>query len=770
MTSRRSLVDGKIFPEVATAVTLWLLLIGIPLQSAVLALVVVVSIGSVGLRTLGFLLPKSVINSQSALWMFGPGIGIGSLLLFGLRAVTSKNWFLVISAGVCLALLVIEIAKLSATSCNVGRLSRSFQPREFAQITLTYFFLIGIPLMRMWPWVAPIVVSAALSVLILQRFGSAALLGGRSWMAVLFMTAPSIVISEQLRSDLWWMVADDNQFFEAISHSLIEWGPQERTISIAGSGVSNVAYHHLAYFLSGLIDLVVGEDTYTVLSRVAPVVVSACLVSSMVLVVHDLVSKFSQSPLVSDSRRVLAVSYVLALSVPSPMSNFLGLSVLASIVLMSRYIVESRRQFVKVALVFLLLTSLAFSKVPYLYAGVIVLVTSAVLGSVRSWVIVLSATVSAAVLLLFFSLSVASSDFRIDPFSEDSIFELSDGRGKELLGLIAVSAPLALGFAAGLATLDWRNSRRLRVFVFSSLIVLITGMALRLIVSGRIESIRYLYEPAVFFASLLVAVWHLSAGERLQRSSPGLAVGVAICVVATWLLVVPRVVPNLNSGSVFAKSLRIVRDPNFAQIVVAGLGVIVVLAQRGLYSLKQKSPQSDWSLTNQIWRWALYPVAAGVAIAVYLPGFVESISESRSGVQDADRREYVGSVEEIALAKVIRETAQRNELIAVSICDYYDNGCTTDYSLAAYSKRRFLSLGGTFVVFWGGTQQELLDYRTSSEMNSEPLERIIDYLRRRDVGYLAVDKTLVKSDWTDSMSRLRLQVLYQNSRYVLYKV
>lgn len=220
----------------------------------------------------------------------------------------------------------------------------------------------------------------------------------------------------------------------------------------------------------------------------------------------------------------------------------------------------------------------------------------------------------------------------------------------------------------------------------------------------------------------------------------------------------------------FAKSLRMARDPNFVQIVVVAVGFVMLVAQHFPFHLRRKSPQIDWSLTNQIWCWSLYPIAAGVAIAAFLPGFVESISESRSGVQDADRREYVGSVEEVALATVIRETAQINELIAVSICDYYDNGCTTDYSLAAYSKRRFLSLGGTFVVFWGGTQQELLDYRTSSEMNSEPLERIIDYLRRRDVGYLAVDKTLVKSDWTDSMSRLRLQVLYQNSRYVLYKV
>lgn len=702
--------------------------------------------------------------------MMGPGVIVGSILLFGLRTVFPKNWFLAAALLVCLTTIAIELRELSRSFRGGGTSPREFLSRDFVQMTLTLFFLTGIPLIRLWPWTTPMVISSAIAAFVFRTLKTTDFLGSVTRLTAISLLAFSVVLSQQIRSDLWWMGADDNQFFEALSHSLLEWGPQEQTISIAGSGGAHVAYHHLAYFLSGLVDVLVRGETYMVLTRVMPVMVSTCLVASLVLVIHELCARVSPTKILDESRATLAVSYVLALSVASPLSNFLGLSVLVCVVLLSRYIVDSQRWSVRLPLVFLILTALVFSKAPYLYAAVVILVIGAVFGLVKSWAVVIFTAISSTALLLFFSLSQASSGFRIDPFNAASVFELSEGRGTKLLALISVSAPLALGLVAGLAAMDWRGSRRVRTFVLSSLIVVVLGAISRLVVGGRIETIRYLFEPAVLFASLLVAVWYVNDGERLRRGTQNVSVGIALGVAAVWLLVIPEVVPNLNSGSTSAKLLRMIRDPNFAQVVFVAIGV-VLFAIRHLTGYVRREPQGyDWSLENWIRQKLLFPVAVGVTIATFLPGLVQSVSESRSGIQDAQRLTYIGSAEQVALAHVIKERTASNDLIAVSLCDSRVKNCPTDYVLAAYSKRRFLSLGGSFVLFWGGNIQETLDYETSVRIPDVPIKDTLSDLRYRGVGYLVIDKTVVNRTWIDSANQKGLLGFYENSRFVLFEL
>lgn len=768
MRSQRSFFEERVCLSAGLAVNMWLLVTGISLIRAVTAFFVLIAVGCLGYQVLSFLLSRSAIISGATLWMLGPGVIFGSILLFGLRAVFPKNWFLAAASLICLTAIAIELRKLLRSVRGGGRPARDLLSRDFVQMTLTLFFLIGIPLARLWPWVTPIVISSAIAAFVFRRLETTNVLKNTTRWIVMFLLAFSAFLSRQIRSDLWWMGADDNQFFEALSHSLLEWGPQERTISIAGSGVAHVAYHHLAYFLSGLVSVFARGETFMVLTRVMPVMVSTCFVSSLVLAVHDLSASGSPTKLLDESRAKLGISYVLALSVPSPLSNFLGLTVLVCIVVLSQYIVDSQRWSVRLPLVFLTLTALVFSKAPYLYAGVISLVIGAVFGLVKSWAVVVFTAVSSTVLLLFFSLSEAASDFRIEPFSSYSVFELSEGRGTKLLALISVSAPVALGLVVGLAVIDWRGSTRVRTFVLSSLVVVIVGATSRLVVGGRIETIRYLFEPAILFASLLVAVWYVCDGKRVRRGTPGFSAGISIGVAAVWLLAVPKVVPNLNSGSTFAKLLRVIRDPNFAQVTFVAIGAMLFAAQHLTRYARLGPLGFDRSLANRILQKLLFPVAVGVTIAASLPGLVESFSESRSGIQDTQRRSYIGSTEQVALARVIKERTANNDLIAVSLCDSRVEKCPTDYVLAAYSKRRFLSLGGTFVQFWGGNKQEILDYETSARIGAVPISNTLHYLKGREVGYLVVDKSVVNETWIDSANQNGLVRLYENSQFILY--
>lgn len=768
--SQRSFFEGRVFLSAGLAMNLWLLITGISLIRAVTAFFVLIAVGCFGYQVLSFLLSRSAIISGATLWMLGPGVIVGSILLFGLRAVFPKNWFLATASLICLTMIAIELRELSRSVRGGERSPRDLLSRDFVQMTLKFFFLIGIPLARLWPWITPIVISAAIAAFVFQRLETTNFVGNITRFLVMSLLPISAFLSRQIRSDLWWMGADDNQYFEALSHSLIEWGPQERTTSIAGSGVAHVAYHHLAYFLSGLIDVFARGETYMALTRVMPVMVSACFVSSLMLVIRDLCATVSPTMILGDSRATLGVSYVLALSVPSPLSNFLGLTVLVCTALLSRYIVDSQRWSIRLPLVFLTLTALVFSKAPYLYAGVVILVVGAVFGLVKSWSVVIFTAVSSAILLLFFSLSSAASDYRIDPFNSNSVFELSEGRGTKFLALISVSAPLALGLVAGLAVMDWRGSRRVRTFVLSSLIVVVVGATFRLVVGGRIESIRYLFEPAILFASLLVAVWYVYAGKRVRRGAPGFSAGISIGVAAVWLLVVPEVVPNLNSGSTLAKLLRVIRDPNFAQVAFVAIGALLFAAQHLTRYARREPLGVDRSLANRIWQKLLFPVAVGVAIAISLPGLVESFSESRSGIQDTQRRSYIGSTQQVALARVIKERTASSDLIAVSLCDSTVDKCPTDYVLAAYSKRRFLSLGGSFVLSWGGNNQEILDYETSARIGAVPISNTLHYLKGREVGYLVVDKSAVNETWIDSANQNGIVRLYENSQFILYKL
>lgn len=735
-----------------------------------IGMAVLLAVGCLGYQILAYCLPGPRLSKLSTLWILGPGLSIGLLFLFALRAVTSKHVFVPLALVVCVGCASFLVLKFQRLLQSLKSISTVNGWQELLTVTSTMIFLVGIPLARVWPWVLPITFAAAIFVLIFRTP-----IDDVRWLplvgSLLFPVLIGIAVaSRQLRSELWWMGSDDNQLFEALSHSLVEWGPQEQVIAIAGSGLPHLAYHHLVYFLSGLVNYFVNGETYLVLTRFTPVLVSTCFVASLVLVLFDLSDTMPTSRSLPATRLTFAASYVLLLSVPAPLSNFLGLAALVSSLLIVRRVIDSQSFLRVFVIVFLTLGAIIFSKAPYLYAGVGVFLVISVFGQSKSWRTIGSVLVSTSILLLLFLQTPASSDYHLSFFDFNSIGELSGGRS-QVLGVVSVFAPLAIGFSAGVMIMTQGSNSWLRFFTLSSFGVLTAGLFFRLAVGGRIESIRYLWEPAVLFASLLVAAWFIMSTSQVTRREVTITSGLAAIIALIWFSLVPLLVPNLNSGSIVAKFLRLVRDPNFAQFLHFLLIVSVFRITRVYSSVSKRFRLSINIRRQHTWATAIFPIAVGVALAAFIPGVVESVKGARSGIQDAQRQTYIGDPYTAEVAQAIATVARSTEVIAVSLsgCEVKQEVCSTDYSLAAYSKRRFLNLGG-FIMYWDRSEQEIADYFLSARIGAEPLGETLLKLQQRGVGFVVIDKHLVERPWELRGSQAGLKERFQNQRYVLFQL
>ncbi len=762
LSSESSHLEDEDYWPMLFASLFWLVFTaGRPLESAgtILVLWIVGGIGLQLLRTAGLI---DEMHGHAWTWRLGPGVVLGLLVLYVLRLALTKDVFLIAFAVVGtveLTRLALRVVKVVRSGINVNLASTNVL-RSF-RLAAASTFLLGFTLVRSWIWVTPILIGVGLLWCVfasdsLSRFIR---VGFGFLSATLFVAA--CVLSVALRGAYWWIPTDNQWQFEALSWSLIETGPRVNIFSAAATQVATATYHNASYFLVGLIDVYIDADSWVSLSRYAPIALSLVTTASIFALFREVRSWLPSS---SSGSRYLAVGllFVLVPITLDNLSNLLGLAAVTASVAVASSAARRQDSWLGAMVLASMIPATAISKAPFLYASLLVIVCSSLLRVREKWRSMLIATAVGVLLLVILRLaSPLSGDFALTFFDEKSLFEFSEGSfAVRLLALAVVAAPISSGFVIALHLLGSGSSQHARPVIAGLLLVLVVGYLSRFVTSGRYESIQYAWMPATIASGLLVAsICFMTAAHGVQATSNKRSLAASLFSVVVALLVLPQVVPNLDSGSFIAKLLRFLRIPDFILLAVC----IAVL----LYSIVwKKDLGSRHSHGRQMavngLRTALIVAVSGLtATANVAPELHQSFQESLSGVTDSERVGWVGSSELIEASRYLRSSTEDDSLIAITLSSSRAYSAI-ESAFPAYSRRRFLSVGKPV---WPSSAQELIDARRSIATSLTELLQVESFWRSRGADYGVIDLALI-GKWESELSR----VVFENSKYQIVKL
>jgi hypothetical protein len=220
-------------------------------------------------------------------------------------------------------------------------------------------------------------------------------------------------------------------------------------------------------------------------------------------------------------------------------------------------------------------------------------------------------------------------------------------------------------------------------------------------------------------------------------------------------------IPNQNSGSAFAKALRVARSPDFLQQTVACVFVMYLVA----CGIRRKERKSHHQRVTREARLVLMVVTVScmVGIAKQLPDFAQNLRESRDGTADTVRLEWIGRPALLEAAQHLRSSTDEKSLVAVTLCSGENENCIVDYSLAAYSRRRFLTM---WPPYWSSGSLEDLDAARSIVSDFNRPDSIVQYWISREVDYGVIDKSLVDENVLTT-STSEEAIVFENSQYLI---
>lgn len=694
------------------------------------------------------------------------------MIIFLLRAFTPRIIFLVV-LGIALLREALRLGK-ALTDVSVPSLLQSSRVpvRHWLWQVPGSIALLGFMLRADWWWSMPISMSALItSVLIYKGRERTSLL----CLAILtgsVLVTVGCLASIGLRSDLWWISYnnDDDPWFHIISRGLIEWGPFTRPDVASNHGASAAAYHLLAYFLTGILNLAWPSEPMFVLSRVLPVVTALVAMCS----IHFFLSVFAKlsktSARSNPSRFWVAGIFCVAVVISGIPSDFLGAALLIGFIALAPTI-SSERGAIRYSLLSLLATAtVAFSKGPYLYAITLMLVF-AVIASKRKLIVIVAPLASSALVYLFFRQNSMSASIGIGFFSPESLGEHAAAGGYPARGLaiLYVVTPIALGLVASFVLCSQpRSTREARVIAIGLTAVSIAAALSRLFVHADPRGHMYLFQPGVIASGLLVAlcVEH-EMDRRPMRLKLLYVLGAFLSLL--WYLLVPVLVPNLNSGSVGAKFLRMVRDASILNLALLIFTALLVSS----HFVSHKKGQ-DFQLTKMFA--ALPQFAALLLVATSIPfalsRFEHRYNETQSGEEDAWRNGVIGDADAREVSLVLKRENSRDELVAYTMCgDDLKQGCIAPLVFAAYSEARFLSLISDPPEYWDfANEAARRDYEFSSSLLARPPNEAIRALRQRGVSLLIVNKSRSGEQWRLDKLRDIAKVIFSNDSYALLRL
>lgn len=764
----------SIFLNLLIAVSVWLLLAGISMAVIARSLLGFLAICSLGLALILAVFPFLRTSTMSVLWMIGPGLPFGLLVAFFVRGLTSKTAFgATMGIGLVGAMLffayLFRRQRLSPTSGSASLNAVRLSLNEI----YVMIFLVSLPLLRSWPWMTPAALAALLATAVLRITQSRSRLRILVPAAVTALWTITALYSRSLQSRAWWMLADDNQMFEAFAHGLIEYGPTSSPVSAASDGLSAAAYHHLVYLLAGALEWSSSSAVYVALTRTTVVVVAASLIATVLLVALSLLRLAGENQSLNSTSILVVSIFLLSPPIsPNPHSSFLGCLAIIVAVAVTLNLSSVGRWWAVAAVCSVIVLMTAFSKASYLYAAPLVLLSAMFRRTSLRLTALVSVSAASISLLLYFSLfSPHSSDVSIDFFSGYSLGELAfGGVPNRILALVVVFSPLSLAFWGGLLLVRRDSPLNPRLLAAALILVMTIGYVSRFVAGGRIETIRYYWEPALLASSLLLLMILVSFGRQLSQAtvSRGCLAGVVSGLI--WVLLIPAIVPDVNSGSVLAKFIRFVRSPAFIVMVASLVAAFLVLREIRLERKHARTNNFLQVIKLPRLLGVILIASIGTLLAGAIPQISEQLLEGRNGLQDAERIAWLGERDLLDLAEQIKMRTESDDLLAFALCDGVSFNCDNIYSIAAHADRRFLSLGGTHIGAYRMDETMKEDLRLSLDLGTGAPEDAAGALRARGVEYVVLNSARVSPAWQLALGGPNFFELYRNSSFRLLQL
>ena len=613
--------------------------------------------------------------------------------------------------------------------------------------------LVGVILVRGWDWAAPIAAVSLLSALLMStRIASRKLVSSSLFIGLL----PATWWALNNRSQFWWRISEgipfDETILESISKSLIKWGPTTNPLHHGLDGASAAAYHHLLYFIIGLIDRFAHPGPYEALLLLAPIISGFSICLSLVLLVRVLLRELGTLTKFSPTVLVGLIGCLFGLrgeGFGSP-STWFGIASLIASLLIIVGISQNTPNYRQLFLIAFSVLTVAFSKGIFIYASVLISISLAMFDWKTRWKIAVTTLIAGAGIVTWFSwASVVVDQFSIEfwPYRNlQSQFAFNFYTFRVFFNQLI--SPVILGMTCA-AMLRYSKQSLIRQIGFSQMTVLLAAVVSQLfITSTGARSFELLFVPGIVASSVLILILAVSTNNYLlsQFRYVFIAIAAASCII--------KYAPPIGNGTINPFTIA-------TTFVVVLVGFVWLSKKFGWVNISLGANYLI-PLTSVF----LSLVAAMTFLSLDFPSFPQY---SRKFVESQSSN-WLGSPDFIEIVGFIQEETEVDSLFAYSICNRtMSYSCKTDFRPAALTGRRFLALEPLF-------SQEAVNNRVWSDIElskaigSLPPSEIIHSLTIRRVNYVLLDSSTVKTEWILGAIDAGAVKIFSNTSYYLIRI
>jgi hypothetical protein len=715
-------------------VTTALLYLEVPMRNAPQFAAVLVSQACLG----GFIITRLLKDtSLSVLLLFGPGLILGGSVSFAVFQVAGRGTAGAIStiAVNFMSLLmvffkgrwaksdsnwwsIVQLLGLAATALNS-------EHKELLPIALLVF-VIGFLSDPARPTSRPLLVSSSV------------------------IAAMVLVVTLAQRQKYWWLITDDYQYFEVISRHLVQSSP------FADWGVESfLKYHWLPYGWSGLLGILGGNpQPFVTLTRVMPLVYSLSLAAGLMLAS----TLFNRRTFTFRGLTPVWVIIILVELDWAGTGTAGAVAVLTSLIFLLVFSIQSRQSRTpKLVLVGAFLIILLLTKLPSIF--VVVLITSATaltraletfsrrqfrlvsqLAGVVTSILMTIGIVWMGTLLL--------NNYEFATINRQ-LGQLADSGKLFAVLILALSRSVTWAAVIYACVLTLRESRCIRArqvnYLPALCAALVVGSTLEVIIQSNADNHRYFSVPMFFVASLsMLLVEPLETRMKcnaLKLSHLSL-LQLAVFVVAalwnrsragSWILEYLdwglSVIPGLEFHTAQNYFLNLLSNDLRLIAVVAGSLIAI-----GVWLTGRTVSYRDLLLLP-------------IALLSLLPLINASISTYQESVSPARIEMNLGSNESRSVGEFIRVSSDESDLVATNHLFDLSGNPLSDFSLAVWAEREFLTLGPRFGTEIIGRKAEAIE--NSMQFADSPTTDTCRPLEEAGVRWFVVDLQLTDTrNWS----------------------
>ncbi len=732
----------------------WLILAGLSLRISLVTTLTTVFIGIWGYVVIKTVDGKPIRPQEQLLWVLGPGLGFGALVLFLIRLIVPESAFLAI-----FVIIPVLYTMLTAKRVLTAQSPRedSFIAPERVHWPLVVFGLVGVSLQRQWAWPLPLTMAAIISVALIH------LVKPTNQLLRFAMFTPVIVagwIVQNQRPESWWLSAEripaDESLFEAFANGLVKYGPTTNPIYQSLDGVEATAYHHLAYLTVGLVNRMTNSAHYEILMIAAPIYLRLSIVACCLLLLRRVVPQGVSTGKAAAPSLLGLLGCLAILKTGSANSDLLGVSsVISSFVLLGVAKTDALK-WRTASLAGASVVVVSFSKGPLILATLIFALVLSVIDFKWRWKQGLAVLVAFVAVSAFFTQAASSvGSIKLEFWASrnmSSEFSFSFYNLKIFSNLLIV--PVISGLAAALMLLATPRSNT-RQWTLPLAGVLLAGIASQvLLTSSGPANYSYFYAPAIIATSLLVLVLGRSVQQNFTIGDK------------TFLAIL------LGSGALYWLIERELDpiDSNLASPLVA----ISTLCSVSFLALRTAKFNSR--LYQKCREFALSSFLAMLLLASSIFSYSnEDFQQARNlSTINSERSwsNWYGDSDMAGLTQFVTRATTGSDLLVYSTCplkSFIGDICEPDFRLAALTGRRFLVLDP-----WGFEEDVgspyLGDMELSSSIGTESAEITAQSFIERGVSHMIINKSRVADDWIRSARSSEMEQLYENQSYVVFKL